>query len=135
MPSMKSRAKARPAPEIPLAPLIDLMFTLLIFLLVTTSFTQSRAMEVDRPEATTGRAAPKETVTLTLRRDERLYLGRTEIPLASVRPRLQEERRRRPGVSVVVSADKAGSTGSLVRLMDECRKAGIRDIYVATERR
>ena len=130
--TLRSRGSRHGKPEIQVIPLIDILFTLIVFLLGSISFTGTAVMEVDRPQATAGSKAPADSLTVVVRKDERLFLGKDEVQPAGLRQRLEQERRRKPNLAVILAADQAASARALVRVMDECKIAGVRNVYVAT---
>jgi biopolymer transport protein ExbD len=130
--SLRARGSRHGKPEIQVIPLIDILFTLIVFLLVSISFTETAVIEVDRPQASSGAKGPADSLTVVVRKDERIFLGKDEVQPAGLRHRLEQERRRKPNLAVVLAADQAASARALVRVMDECKIAGVRNVYVAT---
>jgi biopolymer transport protein ExbD len=130
--SSRSRGSRYGKPEIQVIPLIDILFTLIVFLLVSISFTESGVLEIDRPQASAAGKAPAESLTVTIRKDERLFVGKEELSLGALRARLEKETRRKPSVGVVLAADAAAPVRTAVRVMDECKRAGVKQVYVAT---
>ena len=130
--STRSRGSRYGKPEIQVIPLIDILFTLIVFLLVSISFTESGVLDIDRPQASAAGRAPAESLTITIRKDERLFIGRDEVTLAALRGRLERECRRKPSLGVVLAADSGAPVRAAVRVMDECKRANVRQVYVAT---
>lgn len=115
--------------EINMAPLIDMTFLLLIFFLVNAKFVQETGIEVNRPQAVTGRAQKAEVLLIGITAAGTLHVNNQRVELTAIR---QWVASRRPGAGVVVVADERVSAGLLVRVVDQCRLAGAKDVAVAT---
>jgi len=119
--------------DINLSPLIDMMFLLLIFFIVTTAFVEEVGVDIHRPEARTSVSLGKDSIMLGVTDDGRVVYGDKEIGVSGVRAlvsRLREGKKR----PVIILADKDSRSGVLVDVIDECRAAGADKISVATER-
>jgi biopolymer transport protein ExbD len=126
------RRKERRRPEISIAPLIDMVFILLLFFLVTTSFTRETGVEVARPVAATAKSPGKENILVAVTERGRVYINERAVDLRTLRSILERELRRRPASAVIIVADKAAKTGLLVDVIDECKLAGAKKISIAS---
>ena len=133
--SVRSRKALTAVAEIQMTPLIDMVFILLIFFVVTTSFVAETGIGIERPRAGSSESLPRESVTVAVRADGQIVLGGQEVGLFSVRPHLERRIRNQPGVSAVIVADRTVPVERIVRVMDEIRAAGVLDIALATERK
>ncbi len=126
-----SKRKNRTATELNIAPLIDMVFILLIFFLVNTSFVKESGIDVNRPAAST--AAPKVNATIMIAVDQnnRIFMDRREIDIRVVRANVERALAENPEGAVVVVADKASNTGIAVQVMDGCRMAGATNVALA----
>jgi biopolymer transport protein ExbD len=115
---------------IDLTPLIDMVFILLIFFLVTSSFIRESAIQVERPKAATAAEADQAGAIVTLTTDGQVWLNDTLTDVHYLRPGL-EQLRLGSDDAVVILADTATPTGQLVRVMDQIRLAGLTNISVA----
>ena len=127
----RNRKGSRGAPDLNIAPLIDMIFILLIFFLVTATFTRETGVEVDRPAAATAQDLEKDSFQVALTRDGTLFVHNRIVDLLEVRALVQEALKSDPEKPVVILADKGARTGPLISLMDECALAGARRIAVA----
>lgn len=129
-----SRHRRSKATEINMAPLIDMVFILLIFFLVTTTFVKESGVEIQRPTARTG--TPKEKVHLIaeITRDGIIYIKGKPIDIRSIRSRMKRFLVETPGGSVLIVADKLSNTGTVIRVLDESRLAGVQNISVAARK-
>jgi biopolymer transport protein ExbD len=118
--------------EVNLSPLIDCVFLLLIFFIVTTVFVEEPGVEIKRPRAQTRTVVERGSIRLVLQSDGRIRHAGREIALNSVRGIVGRELavKARP---VVIVADAASRTGRLVELVDECKLAGAELVSVAAE--
>ncbi len=119
------------APELNIAPLIDMIFILLIFFLVTTSFTRETGVEVDRPAASSAEQIEKDSFRVAVTRDGTIYVHNRIVDLLEVRALVKEALESDPEKPVVILADKQSRTEALISVMDACAMAGARRIAVA----
>ena len=133
-PSIRSRASQQLAemhsPEVNLSPLIDVVFLLLIFFVVTTVFVEETGLEITRPVASTAKDLEKQSVLVGISPDGAVALGGQVFPRQRVRGWVAAQLRGRDW-PVVVVADESVPTGVLVEVMDECRKAGAQSVHVS----
>ena len=129
--SAKTR-RQRKAAELNMAPLIDMIFILLIFFLVTTSFTRETGVTVNRPKAATAGELSRRSILVAITRTGHLYMHNRRVTLDELGALLKDELRGAPGRSVVIVADKTASTGVLIDVMDECNLAGAAKVSIAS---
>jgi biopolymer transport protein ExbD len=120
--------------QINLAPLIDMMFILLIFFLVTTSFVKETGIEVTRPTAAAAESLSRDSILVGITADGAVYMDNQEVGILSVRARVKEYLRRRD-LPVVVIADAATRTQDLLSVVDECKLAGAQSVNVAAQQK
>ena len=125
--------KKKKGPEIMMAPLIDCVFLLLIFFMTTTVFPENAGIEVDKPKAVTGRALPKDHVLFALSREGGFFHEGRQRSLDEVTEIIKAEVAVKPASAVILQPDKRSMTDNLVRFLDTARKAGARNISIATE--
>lgn len=133
---MKRRSYAlqeeRPV-DINLSPLIDVVFLLLIFFLVTAVFVQETGVEIETPRALSARDADRLSLQIAITRDGRILHAGQDIPLNSVRALVQQRMRAKP-VPVLIQADRGAQTGWLVEVYDECKRGGAEQILISASR-
>ena len=132
--SVRSRREPQGQAEIQMTPLIDMVFILLIFFVVTTSFTASTGIGIERPRAGSVEALPRENITVAVRAGGQIVLDGQEVGLFSVRPYVERKGRNRTDLAAVIVADRTVAIDRIVRVMDEIRAAGVSEIALATER-
>ncbi len=117
--------------ELNIAPLIDMVFILLIFFLVTTSFIKETGVEVSRPSASTAVSKINTNILIGITRDNTIHLDRQEIDIRAVRANVERALLENPQGSVVIVADRESLTGIVIRVMDACKLAGAEDVSIA----
>lgn len=116
-----------------ISPLIDCVFILLIFFIVTTTFVEETGVEVDRPQAASAVQLEKTSILLALTSKGEVVYGGREIGFAGIRPLVQRMVQKEM-VPVVVQADADVTTGLLTRVIDEARLGGAETINLAARK-
>jgi len=133
--STRSKRSLTGQAEIQVTPLIDMVFILLIFFVVTTSFVSEAGLSIQRPQASSAETLPRDSIPVTIDSSGRIAVDGKRTSLFSIRPLVRRRLRNEPGLAVVVVADKVVSADRLVHVMDEIRAAGVTQIALATERK
>ena len=120
---------------IDLTPMLDIVFIMLIFFIVTTSFVKEVGVTINRPAATTGTPQEGNNIVVAITPEGTIYVDGDTVDLRALRPRLERMRASNPEGAVVIQADRAADVGELIPVMDQVRAAGIKQIAVAVERR
>ena len=113
-----------------MSPLIDCVFILLIFFIVTTTFVEETGVEVDKPQAATAVRQEKTSILLALTENHEVIYGGREIGISGVR-QLVKRLLQKEKVPVVIQADANADTGMLVRIIDEAQLAGATTVSLA----
>src|SRR5687768_6762075 len=117
--------------ELNLIPLIDVIMFLLIFFISTTSFIEMPGVTVDKPQAASATQVEKNSIIFAVTPDGKVAYGGKEIGLGGVRPTVKRLTAKEP-LSVVVEADDQSRSGMLIRVIDEAKLGGAKDVAVAT---
>ena len=117
--------------EVNIAPLIDMVFILLIFFLVTTSFIKETGVDINRPSAATAVGKTANTLLIGITRDNTIHLDRREIDVRAVRANVERALAENPDGNVVIVADKESKTGLVISVMDSCKLAGAENVSIA----
>jgi len=116
--------------DIDIVPLINIIFLLLIFFIISSSFIFQSGMTVDIPKAITSEVLHKEGLMLTVTKDSKLFLGDRQMTYEELISRFRiAATQNRP---VIIKADRKASFGEVVRVWDLCRKEGISKVNIAT---
>ncbi|MDP8213782.1 MAG: biopolymer transporter ExbD [Candidatus Euphemobacter frigidus] len=127
------RERKRSKIVINITSLIDVIFLLLIFFLVTSTFSEQPALKIDLPRATTSGSGHTEDLVLAVTRKGNLYLDQKPVARGDLLGLLAEAARRKSEPSLVLKADREVSYGLIVELMDISRRAGLEKILALTE--
>ena len=118
---------------IDMSAMIDCVFILLIFFIVTTTFVEETGIEVDKPQAASSVQLEKTSILIALTKDGQVVYGGKEIGISGVQA-LVRRMQQKEKVPCVVQADAAASAGLLTRVIDECKLAGAEKVSIATSR-
>ena len=119
--------------EIDLTPMLDVVFIMLIFFIVTTTFIKETGVEVNRPNASTAVADERGNILIAITENNEIYIDKRLIDLRAVRANVERLKAENPEGSVIIQADKASKTGFLVETMDQVRLAGVQNVSIAAE--
>jgi biopolymer transport protein ExbD len=130
-PSLQERLDQDRATGIDMAPLIDMVFILLIFFIVTTAFVKETGVEVEKPEAVSAQRIDNDMILIGITPAGDVWYDRNNIGVAGVRATVEalllaEER------PVVIQADRRVTTDVLVRVMDEAKLGGAQSLSIST---
>jgi biopolymer transport protein ExbD len=117
--------------ELDMTPLIDMMFILLLFFLVTMNPVTETGIEVNRPTASTAAVKAKASILIAVDPANRIFMDRREIDVRAVRANVERALAENPEGAVIVVADKASTTGTAILVMDGCRMAGAKEVSLA----
>ena len=119
--------------QIDLTPMLDVVFIMLIFFIVTASFIKEAGIEVNRPEAST--ADPKENVNIlvAISATNEIWMDQRRIDARAVRANIERLHAENPKGTVVIQADKESKTETLIQVMDASRQAGVFDVAIAAQ--
>jgi biopolymer transport protein ExbD len=116
---------------IDLTPMLDVVFIMLIFFIVTSSFIKESGVEVQRPQAQTASPQDKGNILIAITADGRVWMDKKVVDVRSVRAQVERMRVDQPEGAVVVQADQDARTGLVVQVMDQARLAGVQDVALA----
>jgi len=133
--SIRLKRRSPRQPEISIAPLIDMVFILLIFFIVTTSFVSQTGLTVEKPQSRSSETLEEDSLLIGIGPLGEIYLDGKRIGIFSLRGQVETRLRRQSKPSVVLVADKAASAEVIVRVMDELRLSGISRVALATRQK
>lgn len=117
--------------QVDMTPMLDIVFIMLIFFIVTTSFVKESGIDVNRPQAQTAQRLERGNILVGIRADGAVWIDKRPVDLAAVRPNIERLHAQNPEGSVVIVADRASQNGILVQVMDQVRLAGVANISLA----
>ena len=116
-----------------MTPMLDIVFIMLIFFIVTTSFVKEAGFEVTRPPASTAEEKKLGNVMIAITDTGAVWMSKREVELTQVRLLVEQAKSENPEGSVVIIADENAPTGVVVQVMDEARKAGADRVALAAQ--
>ncbi len=119
--------------EINLTPMLDIVFIMLIFFIVTATFIKESGIEVNRPDAQTAQPQQRANILIAISDRNEIWINRRKIDLGSVRANVERLHAENPQGSVVIQADKESNTDTLISVMDAVRQAGVFNISIAAQ--
>lgn len=115
-----------------LTPMLDVVFIMLIFFIVTASFIRETGVDVNRPDSSTATQQENASILIAVRDNGEIWMDRRRIDIRQVRANIERLRAENPQGSVVVQADSKSTTDIVVRVLDAAREAGVFDVALAT---
>lgn len=126
-----SRKQSGVVAEINMTPLIDMVFILLIFFIVTTSFVKETGVDVNRPSAKTAVKKELANIMIAITENGEIKMDRRTIDRRAVRANVERMQAENPEGAVIILADKEAKTGLLIEVMDQARLAGVSNVSIA----
>jgi biopolymer transport protein ExbD len=120
---------------IDIAPLIDVVFILLIFFMVSTTFVRNLELDIERPSAASAKRADVRAIRVTLTRGGQVLVEGQAVSPWMVQERVRSITLQQPERPVLVTADKDTPSGKLVEIVDQCRLAGAKNVGVDVTRK
>ena len=119
--------------EINITPMLDIVFIMLIFFIVTTSFTKETGAAIIKPQAEQAVSLRNGTILIGIKSNDDIWMSKRLIELREVRSMVEQARAENPKGSVVIVADKGSRIGTVTQVMDQVKMAGIEGIAISAE--
>lgn len=119
--------------DVNVTPLLDIVFIMLIFFIVTSTFVKEPGVEVERPDATTASERKLASIIVAISADDEIWINKERVELDEVRAIVEQLRRENPKGTAVVQADSKAKSRMLVEVVTQIRATGISDVAVSTE--
>jgi biopolymer transport protein ExbD len=129
-----SRQRRSGGAELSMTSMMDMIFILLIFFVVTTSFVKEAGVEVERPVASSAESKEKTNIVVAVTHEGTIYVEGHTLDIRSVRAYMERFLAEVPKGTVVIAADKDSRTGTVIQVLDGCRLAGVKNVSVAARR-
>jgi biopolymer transport protein ExbD len=120
--------------EINITPMLDIVFIMLIFFIVTASFTRETGVRIDRPEAGQAVSLSSGIILIGIRPNDEIWMEKRQIELREVRQMVERARAENPEGSVVIVADRGSRIGRVTRVMDQVKLAGVDGVSISAEK-
>lgn len=118
--------------EIDLTPMLDVVFIMLIFFIVTASFIREAGIDVNRPDAETAQQQKSVSILVAVSSSNEIWIDRRRIDVRSVRANIERLRAENPKGTVVIQADNESNTETVAAVLDAAREAGAFDVILST---
>ena len=119
--------------EINLTPMLDVVFIMLIFFIVTASFIKEAGIDVTRPDAITGDRQDDASILIAISGGDEIWIDKKETDARSVRSAIERLHAENPKGSIVIQADEESSNETLVIVMEAAKQAGVAAVAIATD--
>ena len=129
---MRFRQKSQNVDTVDVSPLIDMVFILLIFFMVTTTFVKDMQLELNRPSAASASLASTKVTRVYIDNSSEIYIDNQSVKLWAVQSKLRDILRTATEKSVLIITDTDIPVNVLIDVVDECRQSGAKDVAVST---
>lgn len=129
----RKRKAAEEEKEIDLTPMLDVVFIMLIFFIVTASFIKEAGIEVDRPPAVTAEKKKNANILIAINANNEIYMDKRLIDPRAVKVNIERMHAENPKGAVVIQADKKSNAETFALVTDAAREAGVIDVSLSTE--
>lgn len=123
--------KRRKEMNVDISPLMDMVFILLIFFIVTSTFSRETGVEVTKPQAQSASQVQKENIMVAITREGTVHVNERQVDIAGLKDVLSRLISQNPDREVVLIADKESQTGMMVQVIDACNLSGAKKVSVA----
>jgi len=119
--------------EINLTPMLDVVFIMLIFFIVTASFIKEAGIQVERPDTTTADKQEDAAILIAISSNDEIWIDRKETDPRAVRGMIERLHAENPKGSIVIQADEESTNEMLVIVMEAAKQAGVANVAIATD--
>jgi biopolymer transport protein ExbD len=117
--------------DLNITPMLDIVFIILIFFVVSTSFVKESGVDVSRPSASTTERKERGNIMIGITADNAVWIDKRQVDIRAVRANIERLHAENPEGAVVIQADSDARTGVLVQVIDQSRLAGVDDVSIA----
>ena len=119
--------------EVNLTPMLDVVFIMLIFFIVTASFVKEAGIDITRPPASTAERKERGNIMVAITEDDQIWIDRRQVDQRALRANIERLHAENPQGSVIIQADVNSKNGLLVMVMDAARAANVPNVSLAAE--
>lgn len=120
--------------EINMTPMLDIVFIMLIFFIVTAVFVKESGVNVLRPTAKTAEEVRRVSILIGVTKDNKVWINKREITLEEIRTVVEKMRQENPKGNVVIQADHKSQSGIVVSIMEQLNQVGVEGVSIATRK-
>jgi biopolymer transport protein ExbD len=121
--------------DINVTPLMDIVFIMLIFFIVTSTFVKEPGVDIERPQAETARERKLAGILVAVTSNNEIWINKEKVALDTVKVAVESLKQENPKATAVVQVDKGAQSRYLVEVINQIRNAGVDEIAVSTEDR
>ena len=129
----RRRDRRKSESEVNLTPMLDVVFIMLIFFIVTASFVKESGIEISRPGASTAVRKERGNILIAITANDQIWMNRRQVDPRALRANIERAHAENPQGAVIIQADKEAKTGLLVQVMDAARSAGVKSVSLAAD--
>ena len=129
----KQRFREEEEAAVDMTPMLDIVFIMLIFFIVTASFVKEAGIDVNRPEAATAVKKERANILVAISDTGEIWINKRQIDVRAVQANIERLKAENPQGTVVIQADKKSTTDTLIKVMDSARAAGVYDVSIAAQ--
>ncbi|MDC0602329.1 biopolymer transporter ExbD [Aliiglaciecola sp.] len=118
---------------IDMTPMLDVVFIMLIFFIVTASFVKESGIDVNRPEAATAVKKDRANILVAISDKGEIWINKRRVDVRAVQANIERLKAENPQGTVVIQADRKATTEVLIKVMDASRAAGVYDVSIAAQ--
>jgi len=130
----RRRSDEQNSVQIDMTSMMDVIFIMLIFFIVTTSFVKEAGIEVNRPTAVSAERQELGNIMIAVSESGAVWIDGRQVDVRAVRANVERLRAENPEGAVIVQADEASRTGILIQILDQVRLAGVHNVAVAASK-
>jgi len=131
---MRSRRKIKEEEKVAdLTPMLDVVFIMLIFFIVTATFIKETGVEIDRPDTKTAEPKKKVSLLVGVGSDSGIWIDKKRVDVRNVRPMMERLHAENPKGGLVIQADSESKVEKVLAIMNAARKIGINQVAIASE--
>jgi biopolymer transport protein ExbD len=119
--------------EVNVTPMLDVVFIMLIFFIVTASFVKEAGIDVNRPDAATAERKERGNILVAIAENGQIWINKRQVDPRAIRANIERMHAENPQGSVVIQADRNSKSGLIVQVMDAARLAGVYEVSIAAE--
>ncbi|MEQ1930937.1 MAG: biopolymer transporter ExbD [Parvularculaceae bacterium] len=129
----RSTADSGSGDDINVTPLMDIVFIMLIFFIVTSTFVKEPGVDINRPEAMTGKIRKFASILVAVDADNKIWINKKEVQIDEVRTAVEALKAENPKGTAVIQVDEKADARYFVEVVNQVRNAGVQDIAVSTD--
>lgn len=119
---------------IDISPMMDMTFILLIFFVVTSTFTRETGIDVSKPKASSAKELSRESILIGVTRQGTIHINETQVNLSSLQTILRQMMAESPDRPVIIVSDRDAPSGKIVDVLDECNLSHVRKVSISASK-